>query len=515
MKLGEAAEAIDLRLLAENREAYFASEFAIFDDERVGVMFVEAKFGGDARGKGGKSAGDKGGIGLVGFHCGKESFAALHESDPCTEQLVDDTFIQILEKADALFQCGFEIEFAAHGLFRDFGDALADACNNAKLVDAFLVDHGRIHVGDEQAFAAVVDRYGCDIHRELAQLNHGFVKAWKSFHFQGFAGCKPVERRSARFTDEADEFLRYCAGAGRCYENEDGIHIAFLMRESVQKSVVLIAGPTASGKSALALRLARDRGGAIINADSMQVYRELRVVTARPSREDEAAVPHLLYGHVSGLQDYSTGQWLTDARAAIATCFDEGLLPIITGGTGLYFKALEEGLAEVPAIPADIKTYWRLAEGDLHARLVKRDPAMAARLNPSDLQRIRRALEVHDATAKSLLWWQEKGASEAALKDCVVERIHVSVPREELHARAALRFDQMLKLGAIEEVRSLPVMDPKRPIMKAIGVPEIQAHLAGVMSLDEAREKAVIATRQYIKRQDTWWRGQMKGWATS
>jgi tRNA dimethylallyltransferase len=284
------------------------------------------------------------------------------------------------------------------------------------------------------------------------------------------------------------------------------------MRESVQKSVVLIAGPTASGKSALALRLATERRGAVINADSMQVYRELRVVTARPTLEDEAAAPHRLYGHVSGLQDYSTGQWLADARVAIAACFDEELVPIITGGTGLYFKALEEGLAEVPSIPSDIKTFWRVAEGDLHARLVKRDPAMAARLNPSDLQRIRRALEVHDATGKSLLWWQEKGASEAALKDYTVERIHVSLPREELHARAALRFDHMLKLGAVEEVRALPVMDPKRPIMKAIGVPEIQAHLAGVMTLDEAREKAVVATRQFIKRQDTWWRGQMKGW---
>ncbi len=281
----------------------------------------------------------------------------------------------------------------------------------------------------------------------------------------------------------------------------------------MKKSVVLIAGPTASGKSALALKIAAERHGVIINADSMQVYRELRVVTARPTSDDEAAAPHRLYGHVSGLRDYSTGQWLADARAAIAACFDEGLVPVITGGTGLYFKALEEGLAEVPAIPADIKTFWRDAEGDLHARLVKRDKAMAARLNPSDLQRIRRALEVHDATGKSLLWWQEKGASEAVLKDCEVERIHVSVPREELHARAALRFDQMLQQGAVEEVRALPVMDAKRPIMKAIGVPELQAHLAGVMTLDEAREKAVIATRQYIKRQDTWWRGQMNAWA--
>ncbi len=280
------------------------------------------------------------------------------------------------------------------------------------------------------------------------------------------------------------------------------------------KRAVLIAGPTASGKSALAMTVAAARDSVIINADSMQVYRELRLITARPSNKDEEAWSHRLYGHVDGADDYSVGRWVADARMAINDAWSKGQLPVITGGTGLYFKALEEGLAEVPPIPADIKAYWRQAEGDLHPRLAKRDPEMAKRLNPADRQRIVRALEVHDATAKSLLWWQEQGSSSAVLKDAEVERSYVSLPREELHLRAARRFDLMLKEGALDEVRSLPVLPPSKPVMKAIGVPELMAHIAGVMTLDEAKEKAVASTRQYIKRQETWWRGQMKGWVS-
>jgi tRNA dimethylallyltransferase len=278
---------------------------------------------------------------------------------------------------------------------------------------------------------------------------------------------------------------------------------------------VLIAGPTASGKSALALKLAQERGGVIINADSMQVYQELRVITARPSADEETLAPHRMYGYVSGTQDYSTGQWMRDAAAEISKVWEEGKLPIIVGGTGLYFTALTDGIAEIPEIPADIRAYWRNAEGDLHERLTKRDPKMAAKLNPSDRQRIIRALEVHDATAKSLLWWQEQGKTQGALRDVDVERIFIDLPREELYARAERRFDLMLEQGALEEVRALPVVDPRKPMMKAIGVPELMAHIAGVMTLDEAREKAKTATRNYIKRQLTWWRGQMKSWTAA
>jgi tRNA dimethylallyltransferase len=280
------------------------------------------------------------------------------------------------------------------------------------------------------------------------------------------------------------------------------------MPDSTQKTAVLIAGPTASGKSALALRLAGDRNGVIINADAMQVYRELRILTARPTSEEEGQVPHKLYGHVKGAADYSVGHWLKQARREIEACWSNDQLPVITGGTGLYFKALEDGIADIPPIPADIKAYWRQADGDLHARLVKRDPAMAARLNPADRQRITRALEVHDATAKSLLWWQAQGQAAAPLKHVQVERTIVDVDRDALHSRAEQRFDHMMQSGALDEVRSLPILPPAQPIMKAIGVPELMAHMAGVMTLDQATEKAKTSTRNYIKRQLTWWRGQ-------
>jgi tRNA dimethylallyltransferase len=278
------------------------------------------------------------------------------------------------------------------------------------------------------------------------------------------------------------------------------------------KSALLIAGPTASGKSALALRLARERGGVIINADSMQVYRELRLLSARPSAEEEAQAPHRLYGQVSGAEDYSVARWLTEATREIEAVWAEGQVPIICGGTGLYFMALETGLSQVPPIAPEVRERWRGFAGDLHAELAARDPAMAERLGPTDRQRIIRALEVIDSTGQSLARWQAEGERNAFLNQINVERHFVEVPREELYTRAEQRFDLMMAAGALDEVEALPAFAPDRPVMKAIGVPELQAHLRGEMSLEQAATLAKTATRQYIKRQMTWWRGQMKGW---
>jgi tRNA dimethylallyltransferase len=277
------------------------------------------------------------------------------------------------------------------------------------------------------------------------------------------------------------------------------------------KSAVLIAGPTASGKSALALRLAQARGGVIINADSMQVYRELRILSARPSPEEEALAPHRLYGHVSGAEDYSVARWLNDATHEIEAAWAGGFLPIICGGTGLYFRALEQGLATVPPIAPDVREKWRGFSGELHATLAARDPLMAARLGQNDRQRIIRALEVIDSTGRSLLDWQEDGNAGAFLNHINVERIFVDVPREELYARADQRFDTMLTAGALDEVRALPQLSPDRPMMRAIGVPELLSHLRGEATVEQAVVHAKTATRNYIKRQLTWWRGQMKG----
>lgn len=279
-----------------------------------------------------------------------------------------------------------------------------------------------------------------------------------------------------------------------------------------QKRVLLIAGPTASGKSALALKLAHERNGVIINADALQVYDALRILTARPTAAEEALAPHRLYGHVAATDTYSVATWLDDARCEIAAAWEAGRLPVVTGGTGLYFRALEQGLAPVPPVPADIRAAWRGFEGDLHEALLERDPAMAARLKPGDRQRLTRALEVYEATGRSLLDWQRQGEAEVPLAGVAVERIFLDVPRPELHARAAARFRAMTGAGALDEARAMMDVDPALPVMKAIGLRELMSHLRGEISLGEAIAAAETATRRYIKRQTTWWRGQMAHW---
>ncbi len=281
-----------------------------------------------------------------------------------------------------------------------------------------------------------------------------------------------------------------------------------------EKSVLLIAGPTASGKSALAMAQAQARGGVIINADSMQVYKELRIITARPSTVEEAIVPHRLFGHISGADDFSTAIWLAQAESEIKSCWNNGQLPIICGGTGLYFTALEQGLAKLPAIDPIIREKWRNFDGNLYAELERRHAQSAARLNAADRQRLIRSLEVFESTGKPLIDWQKQAQHESILQGANIERVFMNVPREELYARAERRFDYMLEQGAIAEVQSLPDIDPAQPLMKAIGVPELLAHLKGEITLDEAKTKAKTATRNFIKRQLTWFRGQMKAWQT-
>ena len=279
-----------------------------------------------------------------------------------------------------------------------------------------------------------------------------------------------------------------------------------------QKRALLIAGPTASGKSALALEKAARLNGVIINADALQVYQPLRILSARPSPEEEAQAPHRLYGHVAADQPYSVAAWAAEARREMDTAWEQGMLPIVTGGTGLYFRALEQGLAPVPEIPEQVRAKWRSFAGDLHAELAVRDPAMAAKLSPTDRQRLSRALEVVDATGRSLIDWQREGQDMAPLAGVMLERIFLDLPRDELYARAERRFDAMLAAGALEEARPLIGLDPMLPAMKAIGLPELIAHLNGEVTLEEAATRAKTATRNFIKRQLTWWRGQMAHW---
>jgi tRNA dimethylallyltransferase len=282
---------------------------------------------------------------------------------------------------------------------------------------------------------------------------------------------------------------------------------------------VLIAGPTASGKSALALTLAQALGGTIINADSMQVYRDLRILTARPTPQEEARVPHLLYGHVDAAENYSVGRWCVDASAALAAVERAGRLPIVIGGTGLYFKALTRGLAAVPPVPADVRAAVRArlaAEGvaPLYAELGARDPATARRLMPGDRARITRALEVVLATGRSLAEWHAHGMKPALDPERAI-KIFLAVDRAELYRRIDARFEAMLASGALEEVRALRRrgLDPALPAMKAHGVPRLIRHLAGEIDLAEAVAAGKRDTRRYSKRQATWFRHQLPDWA--
>jgi tRNA dimethylallyltransferase len=281
---------------------------------------------------------------------------------------------------------------------------------------------------------------------------------------------------------------------------------------------ILIAGPTASGKSALAMTLARERGGVIINADSMQVYDELQILSARPTAEEMGAVPHRLYGHVGMAEGYSVGRFVREAETVLAELAAEGRVPIFVGGTGLYMKALLEGLSPIPAIPPAIREHWR-AEADrlgaskLHRKLADMDPGTAARLSPTDPQRIVRALEVFEATGRPLWEWQNEPGT-PVLKEDQTERLIILPERETLYARSDARFDRMMELGALEEARRIAGLDlePSLPGMRALGLRPLMAHLEGRVSLDAAVEEGKAETRRYIKRQATWISGNMKSW---
>ncbi len=278
---------------------------------------------------------------------------------------------------------------------------------------------------------------------------------------------------------------------------------------------VLIAGPTASGKSALALELARTHDAVIINADSMQVYRDLRVITARPTPEDETKVPHRLYGHVDAAINFSAGHWVTDAAAVLAEVRGQNRLPIFVGGSGLYFKALTRGLSAVPPISPEIREGVRARlERDgveaLHVELAQRDPASAERLKPRDRTRIARALEVVEATGRSLTDWHREGLP-PLLPSGEFSALFLSPERERLYAGIDARFDVMLKAGALEEVAALAArhLDPLLPAMKAHGVPALIRHLRGEITRAEAAAIGRANSRQYAKRQFTWFRHQL------
>ena len=273
---------------------------------------------------------------------------------------------------------------------------------------------------------------------------------------------------------------------------------------------VLIAGPTASGKSALAMVIARAQGRAIVNADALQVWPMWRILTARPTAQDEAEVPHALFGHLQHDADYSVGRWLREVTALLA----QHPNPVIVGGTGLFLSALTEGLADIPPTPSSVRAEAdaRRLHGDTGVMLSELDAATRARTDPLNPMRIQRAWEVQRATGRGLAEWQDgTGAPVLAPRD--VTALRLDADRDWLADRIDRRFAAMLAEGAMDEARAvLPLWDPGAPWAKAIGAPELMAHLHGRIGLKDAVERAQAASRQYAKRQRTWFRARMRGW---
>jgi tRNA dimethylallyltransferase len=285
---------------------------------------------------------------------------------------------------------------------------------------------------------------------------------------------------------------------------------ADILRTAGHEAPVLLAGPTASGKSALAMEIADRLGGTIVNADAIQVFADWRILTARPSPADEAAHPHRLYGHVSGDRPYSVGHWLRDLRPLL-----DGPRPIIVGGTGLYFTALTEGLAEIPPTPPEIRDEAdaRLADHGPAPLLAELDPATAARIDRLNPVRIQRAWEVQRATGRGLAAWQDD-TGPPLLPLTRARAFLIPGERDWLAPRIARRFDAMLAAGVLDEARAnLPAWSPARPSAKAIGAADLMAHLRGHLPLPEARERILALTRQYAKRQRTWFRARMSAWS--
>lgn len=278
---------------------------------------------------------------------------------------------------------------------------------------------------------------------------------------------------------------------------------------------ILIGGPTASGKSALALALAERDGGASINADSMQIYADWRILSARPDAQEAARVPHLLYGHRDAALPYSVGDWLREVRGALETCAAKGWRPVFVGGTGLYFEALTKGLAEIPPIPPGLRaeTAARIAAEGTARLLAELDAETLETLDRANPRRVQRAWEVLKGTGKGLAAWaRETPPPLLPLDSCVA--VALTPDRDWLLARIERRFDLMLAEGALEEARKVLArgLDPQIPGLQAHGAPELMGLLQGRWSFEEARARAIVNTRRYAKRQDTWLRNRAKGW---
>ena len=517
-----------LGFLAEDRLCHTAGEPAALDFEDIGVVLVKADHFSNTGGEEREPARHERGACTVCPHGLHQLAAARRQADAVPNDILDDCFRKTSEKRDPLTQGRLEGNLAAHGAFGNRRHMCFQADEIGKFVNAFLTNHGGIHIGEEKRLAPPLRLLHDDVDgrgaQRLAQAlfgqRNGIGAGKRKFDSQSrikFGRLAGFRQNRPRLGDQRG--VQNGRGAGGNKGGDVRGEHGGLGVSDGSIDAVLLAGPTASGKSALALEIARRCHGVVINADSMQVYRDLRIITARPSMDEEAMAPHDLYGHVDAAVNYSVGRWVLDAETAIKAARAAGGLPILIGGTGLYFKAAERGLAAMPAVPAAVREAIRQqAEGrtpqSLHADLAAVDPASAARLRTSDPQRILRALEVFAATGRSLTEWQQEPHSPPLIDPHRALRLFLAPERAALYGRIDARFDTMVSDGALEEVARLGQrgLDPALPAMRAHGVPWLLKALAGDIAIDLAIAHAKADTRHYAKRQFTWFRHQMPGW---
>jgi tRNA dimethylallyltransferase len=520
---GNLLERVELGVLAEDRLNDFAGQLAAVDHEHIGAVLVGAKTLPNRARELAEAAGDDGDIAAVRPHRLNERARAGIQYDAVFQHILDHGLGQALKQRHALAQRRRKRHFPAHRPLGNRGDALADPGDIRKLIDAFLADQRRIHICDQKALPAMGKRLDDDVDRLLGEraLERGALSL-------EIAGENKIDRNALVEPAPAlNPIEGLCNSVDCCFAerrlrgigyergDEDGRHDASRRAGKHLRRALLIAGPTASGKSAAALALAQAFGATIINADSMQVYRDLRILTARPSPDEEGLAPHRLFGAIDGAVNFSVGRW---ALAAAEVLAGMGKRPVIfVGGTGLYFRALTEGLSDIPPVPEAVRAEVRTkAEGrpsqELHDELAARDPGTAARLNSSDRQRILRALEVVAATGRPLVSFL--GARVApTLAPGEWAGLYLAPDREELGRRIDARFDAMIARGVLDEVATLMQrkLDPALPVMRAHGVPHLIAHLEGRMTIDEAKSRSKLDTRHYAKRQFTWARHQLSG----
>jgi tRNA dimethylallyltransferase len=520
---GDRVEGMKLGILAEDRLDDLAGQLGAFDHERIGSILVGAEPLANRARELAKAARNDGDVSAVRAHRLHEHTGAGTQRDAVFEHIQDHALGQTSQQGDALAQRGREGNLAPHRPLGDGGDAVADPGEGGKLVDAFLADERRVHIRNQQALPATRERLSDHIdrltrERALERSPLGFEVSGENKigrdtlvepapaldaakGLRGPVDCCFAERRPRGIGDERGD--------------EDGRHDASRRAGKHLRRALLIAGPTASGKSAAAIALAQRFGATIVNADSMQVYRDLRILTARPTPDEERLARHRLFGAIDGAVNFSAGRWALAAGEILAEIGEQ--LAIFVGGTGLYFRALTEGLSDIPPVPEPVRAEVRSrAEGratpELHDELAARDPETAARLNPSDRQRILRALEVLDATGRPLVSFL--GArTPPALAAREWTGLYLAPDRAALGRRIDARFDAMLAHGALDEVATLIQrrLGPALPVMRAHGVPHLIAHLEGRLSLDEAASRSKIDTRHYAKRQFTWARHQLSG----